>query len=228
MLVRHRTALEHLSLPSTAATAKPSAVDIAVKIALDPAMGSALRGDAGEVATLVALVHAMASGDEAALSQFYDLSSSRVFGLVLKTLNDAAAAEEVTHDTYLQAWRSAPDYDSLRGTPMAWLLNMARSRGIDRRRRDRSRAERETTFDAVDLDQLAEDQGEEAQDFLSSRRVRGAVAQLPLVQQRALVLAYFGGLSHSEIAEELDLPLGTVKSQIRAGVTRLRSVLESV
>ncbi len=165
----------------------------------------------------------MATGDEQALARFYDISCARVYGMTLKILRDVSTAEEVTHDAYLQAWRNARDFDTARGNPLAWLLMIARTRALDRLRREKrhllDEPLTETTFglpaDAHDDD-----------DYLRSRRVRLALATLAPEQQRALLLAYYRGMSHSEIATELCLPLGTVKTQIRTGVLRLRDALK--
>ena len=181
-----------------------------------------------EAATLTSLLRRMASGDEEALTSLYDATSSRVYGAVLKTVADAGSAEEVTHDAYMQAWRNAAEFDDTRGSPMAWLLMMARSRALDRVRRDRLRVQHEALSDHPDALSDVSTTVVEQQDFQRTRRVRKALAALPIEQQRALLLAYYGGRTHSEIAAELNLPLGTVKSQIRAGVLRLRDALEEL
>ncbi len=169
------------------------------------------------------LVRAMASGDEQALARLYDISCARVYGMTLKILRDAGTAEEVTHDAYLQAWRNARDFDMARGNPLAWLLMIARTRALDRLRRDKRHQLDEPLTEATPG--LPDDASHD-EDHLRSRRVRLALATLAPEQQRVLLLAYYRGMSHSEIATELCLPLGTVKTQIRTGVLRLRDALK--
>lgn len=178
-------------------------------------------------AELEPLLAAVAAGDQAALAQLYDACSGWVLALALKLLADRQLAEEVTLDVFMQVWRRADTYEPRRGKAASWLLTIARSRALDalRARRARTRHEEEFPVDlrvaADGLDPLlahnATDRGE---------RVRSAIASLPEDQRRAIELAYFPGLSHSEIAARLGLPLGTIKTRIRLGMFKLRERLE--
>ncbi|MBK6314150.1 MAG: sigma-70 family RNA polymerase sigma factor [Blastocatellia bacterium] len=169
----------------------------------------------------------MASGDESALGALYDQTSRPVFGLALRILNDPSAAEEVTLEVYSQVWRQAEAYDPRRGTPSAWLLTIARSRAIDRFRSTDQTRRRADTLDVVES-VSADEPGPDAHAADAERReiVRAALDSLPSEQRAVIDLAYFGGLSHSEIAEKLTQPLGTVKTRTRLAMMRLRDALK--
>ena len=172
------------------------------------------------------LVAEIASGRQDALAEFYDRTIRRVYGLVRQILYDSDIAEEVTHDVYLQVWRSARSYDAVRGRPSTWLFTMARSRAIDRLRASAKYRNSEEPLEAAAL--IANDP-DPAQDWALAnrqRRVREALASLSDSQREVIVIAYFQGLSHSEIATRLGQPLGTVKTRIRLAMTRLRELLE--
>ena len=173
-----------------------------------------------------ALIARTAACDAEALAALYDGTAHLVHGLALRIVGDVGAAEEVTADVYLQVWRQAARYDPARGAPLAWLLTLARSRAIDRRRSAVGGVvAREQLATAVEIASGAP--GPEEVSAVAERRrtVRGALARLVPEQRQALELAYFGGLSHGEIAAALDEPLGTVKTRIRLGMIRLRETL---
>lgn len=172
------------------------------------------------------LIQKIATGDQQALATLYDTTSRIVFGLVLRIVNDLSAAEEVTLEVFTQAWRQADRYDARRGTPSAWLLTIARSRAIDRLRSTqqmRTRTEPLGTIETHAVDDAPPDQA--AAEAERSRFVRAALETLPPEQRDVIELAYYGGLSHSEIAERLDQPLGTVKTRTRLALMRLRETL---
>ena len=172
------------------------------------------------------LVRRIAAGDAAALSELYDLSSRYVYGICLKVLRNPADAEEVTLDVYTQAWRQAARFDANRGEPLAWLLMLARSRAIDRLRARGGARRHEEDFEKVrDLASPLVDP--ESGSALAERAstVRAALAGLPAEQREVIELAYFQGLTHTEIAERLAQPLGTAKSRIRLALQRLRQTL---
>lgn len=174
----------------------------------------------------------MARGDERALGTLYDRHARALFGLALTIAGQPADAEEVVADALAQAWRQAERFDPARGGPFTWLVTLTRSRALDhvraRRRRhgtiDRASAADVTGF-AVPLASPgpAPDAAAEAGDLRT--RVTAALATLPDPQRRVIELAYFGGLSQSEIAEQLDTPLGTVKTRMRAAMEKLRDAL---
>jgi len=170
----------------------------------------------------------IASGDAAALSDLYDLSSRFVYGICLKVLRNAADAEEVTLDVYTQAWRQASRFDADRGEPLAWLLMLARSRAIDRlRSRGGVRRHEEDLEQVRDLASPGVDPETGSSLAQRASTVRAALAGLPAEQREVIELAYFEGLTHTEIAEKLAQPLGTTKSRIRLALARMRQTLGS-
>jgi RNA polymerase sigma-70 factor (ECF subfamily) len=173
-----------------------------------------------------ALISRIACRDQEALAALYDATAAQVNGLALRILGDRGAAEEVTADVYLQVWRQAERYDPARGAPLSWMLTMARSRAIDRRRAAAGVGEASEPLRRA-LEVPSDAPGPEESSAVAERRraVRAALSRLAAAQRRALELAYFGGLSHSEIAAALGEPLGTVKARIRIGMTRLREIL---
>jgi RNA polymerase sigma-70 factor (ECF subfamily) len=176
--------------------------------------------------TLDSWLGAAARGDEAAFSKVYQATSSRVFGLALKILRDRAAAEDVTCEVFTQLWRKSGDFDPVKGSSVSWILTMARTRAIDRlRSADRLAAREETLETAWEIH--SPDAGPEQLnlDEERARFVRKALAALPAEQREAITVSFFGGLSHSETAEALGAPLGTVKTRIRAGLSALRREL---
>jgi RNA polymerase sigma-70 factor (ECF subfamily) len=175
------------------------------------------------------LIHRVAAGDQDALGQLYDSTHRSVFGLVLRILNDPAGAEEVTLEVYTQVWRQAANYDPRRGTPSAWMLTIARSRAIDRFRSTDQTRRRQEPLSSVETARAAGNDPEESASEAERRAiVRAALDTLPPEQREVIELAYFGGLSHSEIAAKCGLPLGTVKTRTRLAMVRLRSALSTL
>jgi RNA polymerase sigma-70 factor (ECF subfamily) len=172
----------------------------------------------------VKLLRAIAAKDEAALAQLYDRYRVILFGLLMRILNNREEAEDVLQETFLQVWRKAADFDETRGRPFTWLVTLGRSRGIDRLR---TLAARERVAEAGARDAFEEISDAASDAFRSEQRglVSNALAQLPDEQQRPLVLAYFDGLTQSEIATRLGAPLGTVKTRMRTGLMKLRELL---
>jgi len=174
------------------------------------------------------LMRRIASGDAAALSDLYDLSSRYVYGICLKVLRNSADAEEVTLDVYTQAWRQASRFDADRGEPLAWLLMLARSRAIDRlRSRGGVRRHEEDLEQVRDLASPGIDPETGSSLAQRAATVRAALAGLPAEQREVIELAYFEGLTHTEIADKLAQPLGTTKSRIRLALARMRQTLGS-
>jgi RNA polymerase sigma-70 factor (ECF subfamily) len=174
------------------------------------------------------LIARLARRDVRAFATFYDRTAGFVFGLVLRILHDRDAAEEVVQEVYLQLWRSAGSFDARRSSGLAWVAMVARSRAIDRLRADASRRNVLQELGREPATAGHPDPEEEAE--LSELRVKvtKALEALPQEQRRALELAYFGGLSHSEIARETGTPLGTVKTRIRAAIDKLEQLLDSL
>lgn len=182
-----------------------------------------VRADEQEWAGLIART---AQGDQMALAALYDRTSAYVHGLVLKILGDPHQAEEVTLDVFTQVWRQAHTYDEGRGAPGSWLLTLARSRAIDRLRAGTTERVRQVSLESVDA--LPDESGDPEQASIGAQRQRlvaRALAGLAAEQREAIALAYFAGLSQSEIATKLELPLGTVKTRIRLGMIKMRDLL---
>ena len=175
---------------------------------------------------LVGLLARICLGDEDALAALYDKTRSHVYGLAIRVLNDVTMAEEVTMDVYLQVWKDAGRFDQARGNPLVWLSIITRSRAIDRMRVGRKDREGREP-----LDTLVESEGMDADPEQSSfyleqcRIVREALSNLPPEQREVIELAYFGGLSQSEMAAKIGQPIGTVKTRVRLGMIRLRNIL---
>jgi RNA polymerase sigma-70 factor (ECF subfamily) len=172
----------------------------------------------------VELLKAIVARDEVALAQLYDRYRVILFGLLMRILNNREEAEDVLQEVFLQVWRKAEDFDEDRGRPFTWLVTLARSRGIDRLRSLGAR-ERVAEASARAVPEEVSDAAADA--FKSEQRgiVSDALAKLPDEQKRPLMLAYFDGLTQSEIATQLGAPLGTVKTRMRTGLMRLRELL---
>lgn len=175
-----------------------------------------------------ALIRLVAAADDDALAAIYDRYSRLVFSIALHLVGDPAVAEEVTLDVFTRLWENAEEYDAGRAQLNTWLTAIARNRAIDRLRRRSVRPEGHSTpLDSVDFVLAEPDPGpeEDAARRLQQQRVHAALRQLPDEQRRALALAYLRGLTQREIAERLDLPLGTVKTRIRLAMEKLRFLL---
>jgi RNA polymerase sigma-70 factor (ECF subfamily) len=172
----------------------------------------------------VALLSAIGARDEVALAQLYDRYRAILFGLLMRILNNREEAEDVLQEVFLQVWRKAEDFDENRGRPFTWLVTLARSRGIDRLR---TLAARERVAEAGAREPSEEISDAATDAFKSEQRglVSDALAKLPDEQKRPIMLAYFEGLTQSEIATNLGAPLGTVKTRMRTGMMRLRELL---
>jgi RNA polymerase sigma-70 factor (ECF subfamily) len=177
-----------------------------------------------------AWMQAIAAGDQTAFTQFYDATNQQVYGLLLRMLKNRATAEEVLLDVFMQAWRQAASYETTRGSVLAWLMTIARTRALDRMRASGYQARENEDLEIVSLTHASDDDSPEETSLLNERQrlVRAALAQLSPEQRSLIETAYFDGLSHSELAERFDLPLGTVKTRIRSGMLVLRKALGSL
>lgn len=184
---------------------------------------------AASEARLVALLEGMRRREVRALDQLYELSVDRLHALVARICGDPRDTEEVLADTYQYAWERASDFDSTRGGVMAWLSMLAWSRASDRRRRARPMQSIETLHPAgVDAAYMDCEDGvttDPLEAFVDRHQVRLALARLNAEQRRLILMAFFEGASHGEIATRTGMPLGTVKSHIRRGMAVLREQL---
>jgi RNA polymerase sigma-70 factor (ECF subfamily) len=169
-------------------------------------------------------------GEANALAELYDRHARPVYSLALRILGDTADAEDAVQETFSQAWRQSKRYDPRRGTVAAWLLTIARTRAIDRLRARQARPDgTPTEWDPTSI----VDTGAPAPELqLASAertaRVRAVLNELPFLQRVAIELAYYEGLTHTEIAERLEQPLGTVKTRIRLGLIKMREALTGI
>ena len=176
-----------------------------------------------------ALVARMAEQDQEALSALFDRYRGVVFSLALRILKERAEAEEVLTDVFFQAWSGAVGFDALRGTVTAWLVTLCRSRAIDRLR---AKGRRDSGLGLIAQQQskavspaVGRESEAAAEIQMRRTRIQAALDTLTPEQRGALELAYYGGLSHSEIAAKLGQPLGTIKTRIRQGLLMLRESL---
>jgi RNA polymerase sigma-70 factor (ECF subfamily) len=168
----------------------------------------------------MALVTAVRSGDQSAMGILYDRYSRVVYAVALRVLGDTGAAEDVLQEVFMQLWRNPAAFDASRGNLGPWLAVIARNRAIDSLRKRRP----ETDFENVVVS-VTPDMAGEAENSRVLTKVRGALSEMPASQRTALEMAYFEGLTHSEIAAKTGEPLGTVKTRIRAGLMALRKCI---
>lgn len=175
-----------------------------------------------------ALLARMSGGDEGALAALYDRWSDRVHSLAMHMLRDARDAEDIVEETFWQAWRGAARYDASRGNVGTWLLTICRSRTLDRLR-SRKRRPEDLTLDEAPATAAPQPDAMDAMVTMETGRiVRAALAELPIEQRQTIELAYFRGLSQSEIAEKTGQPLGTIKTRVRLAMAKLRERLVSL
>ncbi|PSO52207.1 MAG: RNA polymerase subunit sigma [Actinobacteria bacterium QS_5_72_10] len=174
---------------------------------------------------LVTLMEAVQRGDRSAFAALYDQLSPSVYGLARRVVRDPARAEEVVQDAMVEVWRRATRFDSEQGSVRSWVLMITHRRAVDRVRTEQSRRDREERVASRDQEPPSDVVSDRVEhDFERQRVVRALDALTPL-QREAVKLAYYSGLTHQEIAEALDAPLGTVKTRIRDGMIRLRDSL---
>jgi RNA polymerase sigma-70 factor (ECF subfamily) len=169
--------------------------------------------------TLLALVQ---SGDEHAMAVLFDRYSKVVYSVALRVLRDPAAAEDVLQEIFMQIWRNPDSFTATRGSLGGWLAVVSRNRSIDSLRRKRPTDSVEDVILASSFN-LAD----EAERNSLMERARGVIVQLPIEQRKTLEMAFFDGLTHSEIAEMTGDPLGTVKTRIRSALTTLRKAFQA-
>lgn len=184
--------------------------------------GGALADAAQRNAFLNQLLSDCGSGNRAAFRRLYDLTSRFVFGLATTVLRDRQIAEEVAQEVYVTIWKKAASYNKAKGNPMAWIGAIARNRAIDRLRAERARGFIDFTDEVPDL----------ADDSLSAEMAADAIAVRRVIDglrpefRKALLLSYFNGYTNAELAEVLDVPIGTAKSWVRRGLAAVKEALE--
>jgi RNA polymerase sigma-70 factor, ECF subfamily len=164
----------------------------------------------------------VATGNQDAFAQVYDLVAPRVFGLALRIVRDRTLAEEVTQDVFVQVWRQAGEVDPARGSPLGWLLTLAHRRAVDRVRSEQARSDRLRRYEHQQTPPAHDSTAEEALGRVEAERLHEALALIGEPHRTTVELAYFGGLTHREVAGQLGIPLGTAKTRIRDGLRKLR------
>ena len=182
-----------------------------------PADGAGSTDHAGE------LLLQVADGDQAAFARLYDMLSPRVFGLILRVLVDRSQSEEVLQEVFLEIWQSAARFAPNRGQGRSWVLTIAHRRAVDRVRSAQASTDRDVRAGFRDIGVAYDGVAEEVELRIEGRRVSEALSTLPDPQREALTLAYYGGYSQSEIAALVGAPLGTIKTRMRDGLSRLRA-----
>jgi RNA polymerase sigma-70 factor, ECF subfamily len=174
-------------------------------------------------ADLDTLLTHVAKGDQAAFEALYDRLAASVYGLIRKVLRNPSQAEEVTQEVLLEVWRTASRFDRARGGAGTWVLTIAHRRAIDRVRAEEAATAREQRSAQVpaDIDEVAET----VEASMDAERLRRCLAGLTELQRESITLAYYGGYSYAQVAALLDTALGTIKTRIRDGLTRLRACL---
>jgi RNA polymerase sigma-70 factor (ECF subfamily) len=172
-----------------------------------------------DLGTLLAQV---ASGNNRAFSDVYRDAAPTVLGLITRVLRDRAQAEEVTQEVFVQLWQTAARFDGAKGTAMGWILTVAHRRAIDRVRASQSAKDRDLRIGVRDHVPAYDSVAESVEISISDGDVRRAMERLTPVQRQAITLTYYGGLSVTEAAAELSVPVGTLKTRLRDGMIRLR------
>jgi RNA polymerase sigma-70 factor (ECF subfamily) len=164
----------------------------------------------------------VAGGDQAAFARLYDMLSPRAFGLILRVLVDRSQSEEVLQEVFLEIWQSAARFAPNKGQGRSWVLTIAHRRAVDRVRSAQASTDRDVKAGFRDIGVAHDGVAEEVELRIEGQRVSEALATLPDPQREAITLAYFGGYSQSEIAALVGAPLGTIKTRMRDGLSRLR------
>ncbi|MAU09556.1 MAG: hypothetical protein CL607_07035 [Anaerolineaceae bacterium] len=164
-----------------------------------------------------AIMHRIVDGDQQALADLYDRYGGGVFSLILQVLNDTGQAEEVTQDVFMRVWHGAEKWDANRGKLSSWLLTIARHAAIDRLRMEKRR------YNIADtpLDNMP---AKGSENWAQRRQIKSLLTLIPPEQAQLIELSYYGGMSHQDIADTTQTPLGTVKTRIRSGMQKLRKL----
>jgi RNA polymerase sigma-70 factor (ECF subfamily) len=180
-------------------------------------------GGEGRRSELGALLGRVARGDQNAFEQVYQDVAGPVYGLVLRVVRDPAQAEEVAQEVLVDVWRTAARYDEARGTALAWVMTLAHRRAVDRVRSAQAAADREERAARAERDH--DEVAEYVEARLEREQVRRCLGTLTDLQRESVTLAYYSGYTYREVAELLQVPLGTVKTRMRDGLIRMRDCL---
>lgn len=184
-----------------------------------PAQTERARYDDSE---LVELLTRTARGDDTAFSGIYEALAGPVYGMVLRVLRDPAQSEEVTQEVLVEVWRQASRFSRERGSVRSWVLTVAHRRAVDRVRSAQASSDREERVGRASHQREFDEVVDEVEHRLEAEQVRRALSVLTDLQREAVSLAYYGGYTHREVSELLDVPLGTIKTRLRDGLIRLR------
>ncbi|HPU02872.1 MAG TPA: ECF RNA polymerase sigma factor SigK [Microbacteriaceae bacterium] len=170
-----------------------------------------------------ALLVRVATGDQSAFAALYDMLSARAFGLILRVLINRSQSEEVLQEVFLEVWQSAARFAPNKGQGRTWIFTIAHRRAVDRVRASQASSDRDVRVGSRDIDIAHDSVAEQVELGIAATSVTAALGTLPEAQRETLVLAYYGGYSQSEIAVLVGAPLGTIKTRMRDGLTRLRN-----
>lgn len=185
------------------------------------------HGRGNESRLLRDLLTSASTGDRAAFTRLYDLTSSRIYGLAVRVVRDREYAEEVVQEAYLQYWQKAGEYHPARGSVITWMMTIAHRRAVDRVRSEQLQQDRMSAYGAASVETPRNIPLEVVVRADEARTLRACLGQLTDLQRSCIEMSYFGGLTYPEVAQRTDTPLPTIKSRIRDGLRRLRSCLRT-
>jgi RNA polymerase sigma-70 factor (ECF subfamily) len=171
------------------------------------------------------LLQSVADGNKRAFEELYDRMLPRVLGLATRILRDSAQAEEVAQEVFLEVWQLASRFDVERGSAVGWILRKSHGRSVDRVRSAQARYSRDVKIGLRELAETTDALADVVELRIESEKVNRAMESLPQPQRQAVALAHLGGYTHTEVSEMLNIPIGTVKTRIRTGISRLRQEL---
>jgi RNA polymerase sigma-70 factor (ECF subfamily) len=183
------------------------------------------RADSAAAETSEVLLQRVAKGERDAFEQFYDRLSAIVYGTIRRVLRDPAQSEEVAQEVFVEIWRTAAKFDPARGGATTWTVTMAHRRAVDRVRSEQAATNREEKVALLEQQRPYDSVSEAVEQRLDRERVVRALGDLTDLQREAVTLAFYGGHTHTQVADLLNVPLGTVKTRIRDGLIRLRDAL---